>query len=102
MGKTVKIGGTEIIKGKEGQKPLAFKKGTLHAQLKVPQDEKIPVKKMRDALNGEYGELAQKRARFAKNILSKEKKLWKKRVKRKAQKRNIEFIFLYAIYHFVS
>lgn len=69
-GKTVRVGGTQIIKGKKGQKPLAFKKGGLHAQLGVPQGEKIPASKMQAASSGKYGKLAQKRARFAKNVLA--------------------------------
>lgn len=69
-GKTVKVGGTQIIKPKKkGQKAIAFKKGGLHASLGVAQDNKIPVSKMRAALRGDYGPKAQKQARFAKNVL---------------------------------
>ena len=56
------------------QKPLKFKKGALHAQLGVPQDEKIPAGKMQAALSGKDGALAAKRARFAKNVLTGPKK----------------------------
>lgn len=67
-GKTVKVGGTQVLREK-GKKPIAFKKGSLHAQLDIPQGEKIPASKMQRAVEGEYGELAQKRARFAQNVL---------------------------------
>lgn len=63
-GKTVKVGGTQVIK-KPGKKPLAFKKGGLHAQLGVPQDKPIPAGKKRAALAGKFGPLAKKRAVFA-------------------------------------
>ena len=49
-GKTVKVGGTVVIKGKPGQKPLTHKKGALHAQLDVPQGKPIPAAKKRGAL----------------------------------------------------
>jgi len=55
---------------KEGQKPIKFKEGTLHAQLNVPQGEKIPASKKMAALKGEYGSLAKKRAEFAQNVLT--------------------------------
>jgi hypothetical protein len=63
-GKSVKVGGTQVIKS-EGKKPMAFKKGGLHSQLGVPQDEKIPASKKSAALSGKYGPLAKKRANFA-------------------------------------
>lgn len=63
-GKTVKVGGTQVIK-KAGKKPLSFKKGGLHAQLGVPQGQPIPVSKKKAALAGKYGPLAKKRAVFA-------------------------------------
>lgn len=55
---------------KEGHKPIHFKEGTLHSQLGVPQGEKIPKSKMRAALSGSKGALAEKRAQFAKNVLT--------------------------------
>lgn len=45
--------------------PLTFKRGALHSQLGVPQDEPIPAAKKRKALAGGYGPLAKKRASFA-------------------------------------
>ena len=63
-GKSVKVGGTQVLR-KKGEKPIGFKKGGLHAQLGVPQDEKIPAPKKRAALAGKYGKLAKKRAVFA-------------------------------------
>lgn len=68
-GKTVKVGGTQVLKAK-GKKPIAFEKGGLHTQLGVPQGEKIPASKMQAAARGEHGELAQKRARFAQHVLA--------------------------------
>lgn len=67
-GKTVKVGGTQVIKAK-GKKPIAFKKGGLHQQLDVPQGEKIPASKMAAAKEGRYGKLAKKRAIFATGVL---------------------------------
>lgn len=55
---------------KEGKKPIKFKEGTLHAQLHVPQGEKIPSSLMSAAREGKYGPLAAKRANFAKNVLT--------------------------------
>ncbi len=52
------------------QKTIKFKKGTLHSQLGVAQDDKIPAAKMAAARNGKYGLLAEKRANFAKNVLT--------------------------------
>lgn len=63
-GKTVKVGGTQVIKEK-GKKPMSFKKGGLHSQLGVSQGEKIPASKKEAALSGKYGPLAKKRAVFA-------------------------------------
>lgn len=54
---------------KQGQKPITFEKGALHKQLGVGEDKKIPEEKMEAARGGEYGELAKKRADFAKNVL---------------------------------
>jgi len=62
--KTVKVGGTQVIK-KANKKPISFKKGALHAQLGVPQGKTIPAAKKQAALAGKYGPLAKKRAIFA-------------------------------------
>lgn len=67
-GKSVKVGGTVVMKEK-GKKPIGFKKGGLHAQLGVPQGEKIPAEKMAAAAAGKYGSKAKKRAEFAENVL---------------------------------
>ena len=67
-GKTVKVGGTEVIR-KSGKKPIAFKKGGLHASLGVPQGNKIPTQLMGEALAGKHGAKAKKQAMFAKNVL---------------------------------
>jgi hypothetical protein len=64
----------KVIKGKNGQKPISFKPGALHAQLGVDQDEKIPASKMAEAASGADGALAQKRANFARNVLTGRKK----------------------------
>lgn len=70
-----KIGSIVTIKSqKSGKRPIHFKKGTLHAQLHVPQGEKIPASKVRAALHGRYGAKAEKQARFAKEVLSKGRK----------------------------
>lgn len=50
-------------------KPLKFKKGALHAELGVPQGQKIPAAKMNAAASGKDGPLAEKRADFARNVL---------------------------------
>lgn len=55
----------------KGKKPITFQKGALHAQLGVPQGEKIPAAKMRAALSGKLGPLAKKRATFAREVLAK-------------------------------
>jgi hypothetical protein len=67
-GRTVRTGGTEVIK-KAGKKPIAFEKGGLHATLGVPQGQKIPEKMMQEALAGKHGMKAKKQAQFAKNVL---------------------------------
>lgn len=72
-GKTVKVGGTKVIRRK-GKKPIAFKKGGLHETLNVPQGKKIPESKMKAALAGKYGSKAKKQAQFAKNVLTGKKK----------------------------
>jgi hypothetical protein len=69
-GKTVRPGGTQVIKAR-GKKPIAFTKGGLHKSLGVPQGEKIPQSKLNAALRGDYGKKAQKQARFATNVLAK-------------------------------
>lgn len=47
-----------------------FKKGALHAELGVPQGQKIPASKMSAAKSGAYGPLAKKRANFATGMLA--------------------------------
>ena len=59
----------KVIK-KAGKKPIKFKEGALHSQMGVPQGEKIPSSKMEAAAEGKMGKLAQKRAMFAKNVLT--------------------------------
>lgn len=62
---------TETLKPtKPGQKPITFKKGALHKELGVPAGKKIPAKKMAAAEAGKKGPLAEKRANFAKNVLT--------------------------------
>jgi hypothetical protein len=63
-GKSVKVGGTVVIKDK-GKKPMGFKKGGLHQSLNVPQDQPIPAGKKAAALAGKYGPLAKKQAVYA-------------------------------------
>jgi hypothetical protein len=60
---------TVTISGSGKKKPVKFKKGALHAQLGVPQGEKIPASKMAAAKSGSLGPLAQKRANFAQGML---------------------------------
>jgi len=67
-GKSVKVGGTQVIK-KKGKKAVAFKKGGLHASLGVPQGQKIPAGKMAGARAGKYGPKAKKQAVFAMGML---------------------------------
>lgn len=72
--KTVKVGGTQVIRQK-GKKPLKFEKGGLHQSLGVPQGEPIPASKKKAALAGEYGPKAKKQAVFAfKGALAKGRK----------------------------
>lgn len=59
-----------ITPKKKGQKKITFKPGALHSQLGVPQGEKIPASKMAAARAGKLGPTAQKRANFAKNVLT--------------------------------
>jgi len=54
----------------KGKKPVTFKPGALHAQLGVPQGQKIPASKMAAAKAGKYGALAKKRASFATGMLA--------------------------------
>lgn len=54
---------------KEGEKPLHFKAGGLHASTHTPAGEKIPAAKREAALRGAYGPKAKKQAMFAKNVL---------------------------------
>lgn len=69
-GKTVRTGGTEVLKPKKkGQKKISFKKGGLHKTLGVPAGKKIPSSKMQAALRGDYGAKAKKQALFARNVL---------------------------------
>jgi hypothetical protein len=63
-GKTVKVGGTQVLRAK-GKKPIAFQKGALHKALHVPMNKPIPPGKKRDALAGKYGEKARKQANMA-------------------------------------
>jgi len=69
-GKSVKIGGTVVLK-KKGDKSVSFKKGGLHKSLGVPQGEKIPASKMAAAKSGKYGPKAKKQAVFASGMLAK-------------------------------
>lgn len=55
---------------KKGKKAISFHPGALHAELGVPQGEKIPAGKMAAAASGKDGPLAKKRALFAKNVLT--------------------------------
>lgn len=59
---------------KAGKKPISFKEGSLHKQLGVAAGKKIPAGKMAAARAGSYGKLAEKRANFAKNVLTGKKK----------------------------
>lgn len=43
-------------------------KGSLHKQLGVPADKKIPKKKLKKAASGKLGELAKKRADLAETL----------------------------------
>ena len=72
-GKTVKVGGIQVIKNK-GKKPIEFKKGGLHESLGVKQGEKIPADKMATAIAGKMGPKVKKQAMFAKNVLAKGRK----------------------------
>lgn len=63
-GKTVRPGGTQVIK-KTGKKPITFKKGALHTALGIPQGQPIPASKREAALSGKYGPKVKKMAVFA-------------------------------------
>jgi hypothetical protein len=64
---------TVMAKGKRGtvsitapgKKPIKFKKGKLHRQLGVPEDQPIPEGKKRAALSGRLGPEIKKEASFA-------------------------------------
>ncbi len=58
------------VLSKKDKPDIKFKPGKLHEQLGVPQGDKIPASKMQAALSGAKGELAKKRANFAKNVLT--------------------------------
>jgi hypothetical protein len=79
-GKSVKVGGTVVIK-KKGKPAIGFKKGGLHSSLGIAQGEKIPASKMKAALAGKYGEKAKKQAEFAKNVLAKGRKTVRRKTK---------------------
>lgn len=59
---------------KKGHKDISFHPGALHSQLGIKQGEKIPSSTMKAAVEGKYGKLAEKRANFAKNVLTGGKK----------------------------
>ena len=61
---------TATISGRGGKKAVTFKKGALHAQLGVPQGEKIPAAKMAAARAGKFGPKAKQRASFATGMLA--------------------------------
>jgi len=63
-GKTVRVGGTQVLKAK-GKTPITFKRGALHKALGVPMNKPIPEGKKRDALKGKYGEKVRKQANLA-------------------------------------
>lgn len=71
MAKKRKSGG-----GPFGTGPL--KKGALHRQLGVPEDEKIPKSKLAAAKSGRFGKLAAKRAQAAETMSHFSKKKRKK------------------------
>lgn len=53
---------------KEGQKPITYHPGGLHASTGTPQDKKIPQSKFERALAGGFGPKARRQALMAKNI----------------------------------
>lgn len=59
----------QTIKGKDGEKPIAFTKGGLHSTTSTPPDEKIPASKIAAALAGNYGRKGKAQALFMKNVL---------------------------------
>ena len=63
-GKTVAVGGTQVLRA-PGKKPIAFEKGGLHKALGVPQGENIPASKKAAALAGRYGPKVKRMAVFA-------------------------------------
>lgn len=85
-GKTVRPGGTQVIKAR-GKKPLAFKKGALHKALGVPEGEPIPAGKKAAALAGKFGPAVKKKAVFAfKGALAAGRKTAGKGIKRKKRR----------------
>jgi hypothetical protein len=75
---------TIVLKGRKGSKPLIVRKGTLHEQLVVPEDQVIPARKKKAALSGAYGPLAKKRAVLAyKGALAQGRRRAVKRARRK-------------------
>lgn len=59
---------------KKGQKPIRFKEGGLHRSLGIRAGAPIPKGAMQAALSGKRGKLAEKQARFKKNVLTGRKK----------------------------
>jgi hypothetical protein len=59
-----------MAKGGKFIQGMHLKKGALHRQLNVPEDQKIPAAKMAAAASGKYGALAEKRAHTAKTLKS--------------------------------
>lgn len=59
----------ETIKGKDGEKPITFTKGGLHATTDTPAKDKIPASKIAAALAGKYGAKGKAQALFMKNVL---------------------------------
>ena len=60
---------TRVLR-KKGRKPIKFKEGGLHESLGIPGGVPIPKGKFEEALAGEHGPLAEKQARFKKNVLT--------------------------------
>lgn len=59
---------TRVIKGRAGRKPIRFKQGTLHSQMRIPQGQKIGRTRLQAAARSK-NKLMAKRARFALNVL---------------------------------
>lgn len=62
---------TTMTPTKKGEKPITFKKGSLHAALGVKEGSRIPAGKMADAVAGKFGAAVRRKALFAKNVLAK-------------------------------